>query len=458
MMMKFTPDKKSIRKHEVPEWFHDAKLGIFIHWGLYSVPAFAHIGLQFPLSIDEVGPEEMSKKNPYAEWYLNTLRIPDSPTQKYHYETYGEDFSYDDFVPMFNDAIKKWEPEEMVELFKKAGAKYVVLVTKHHDGFLLWHSKHPNPNKKNYMADRNIVEELSNAVRSKDMKMAFYYSGVLDWSFNPNPIKDAKSFFTNGLSTPEYTEYANNHWYELIDRYEPAILWNDIGYPPFTNVYEIFAYYLNKIPDGVINDRWTQTSPGKRVNPYHDYKTPEYVTYKNIKKKKWESTRGIGNSFGYNKFEKEEDYLTPEELVRMFVDIVSKNGNLLINVGPMADGTIPDIQRDCLLALGKWLEINGEAIYGSRPWEYPDGKTTDNIEVRYTQKPEALYTFLLDKPQGDQITIQSLRIEKNSNIQLLGQEKNLDWNQEGENLSISIPKDLEDFPVFVFKITPKPSN
>jgi len=108
MMMKFTPDKKSIKKHEVPEWFHDAKLGIFIHWGLYSVPAFAHIGLQFPLSIDEVGPEEMSKKNPYAEWYLNTLRISDSPTQKYHYETYGEDFSYDEFVPMFNDAIKKW--------------------------------------------------------------------------------------------------------------------------------------------------------------------------------------------------------------------------------------------------------------------------------------------------------------------------------------------------------------
>jgi len=308
------------------------------------------------------------------------------------------------------------------------------------------------------MADRNIVEELSKAVRGKDMKMAFYYSGVLDWSFNPNPINDAQSFLTNGLSTPEYTEYANNHWYELIDMYEPAILWNDIGYPPFTNVYEIFAYYLNKIPDGVINDRWTQSSPGKSTKPYHDYKTPEYVTYKKIKRKKWECTRGIGNSFGYNKFEKEEDYLTPEELVRMFCDIVSKNGNLLINVGPMADGTIPEIQKKCLLALGKWLEINGEAIFGTRPWECPDGKTINNIDVRYTQKPEALYAFLLDKPKDDQITIQSLKIEKNSKIQLLSQEKNLDWNQDGQNLVISIPKDLEDFPVFVFKITPKPSN
>jgi len=454
--MKYTPDKKSIRQHEIPEWFHDAKLGIFIHWGLYSVPAFASIGLKYPASMNEVGPDEYLKRNPYAEWYLNTLRIPDSPTQKYQKETYGENFSYDDFVPMFNEAIEKWDPEQMADLFKKAGARYVVLVTKHHDGFLLWPSKYPNPNKKNYMASRNIAGELTDAVKNKGMKMAFYYSGVLDWSFNPNPIKDAASFLTNGISTPEYIEYANNHWYELIDRYEPLILWNDIGYPPNTNVYEIFAYYLNKIPEGVINDRWVQTyEDGKRITPYSDYKTPEYITYKTIKKKKWETTRGIGNSFGYNKFEKEEDYMTPEELICMFVDVVSKNGNLLLNVGPMADGTIPEIQKKCLLELGKWLKVNGEAIYGTRPWEYPEGKTIDNIEVRYTQKKDALYVFLLDKPKEDRITIQSLSIEKNSEIQLLGQEKSQDWNQEGENLTILIPESLIDAPAYAFKITPK---
>jgi len=455
--MKYTPDKKSIRQHTVPEWFHDAKLGIFIHWGLYSVPAFASIGLKYPESMNEVGPDEYLKKNPYAEWYLNTLRIPDSPTYKYQKETYGENFSYDDFVPMFNEAIENWDPEQMADLFKKAGARYVVLVAKHHDGFLLSPSKYPNPNKINYMASRNIAGEITDAVKNKGMKMAFYYSGVLDWSFNPNPIKDAKSFLTNGISTPEYIEYANNHWYELIDKYEPLILWNDIGYPPNTNVYEIFAYYLNKIPEGVINDRWVQTyEDGKRITPYSDYKTPEYITYKTIKKKKWETTRGIGNSFGYNKFEKEEDYMTPEELIRMFVDVVSKNGNLLLNVGPMADGTIPEIQKKCLLELGKWLEVNGEAIYGTRPWEYPEGKTIDNIKVRYTQKKDALYVFLLDKPQGDQVTIQSLSIEKNSEIQLLGQKKALDWKLEGKNLYISIPKNLEDFPAFALKITPKP--
>ncbi len=454
--MKYTPDKKSIRKHEVPEWFHDAKLGIFIHWGIYSVPAFASIGLKYPESMNEVSPDEYFKRNPYAEWYLNTLRISDSPTQKYQKETYGENSSYDDFVPMFNEAIEKWDPDQMADLFKKAGARYVVLVTKHHDGFLLWHSKYPNPNKKNYMASRDIVGELTTAVKTKGMKMGFYYSGVLDWSFNPNPIKDVASLLTNGISSPEYIEYANNHWYELIDRFEPLILWNDIGYPPNTNVYEIFAYYLNKIPDGVINDRWAQTyEDGKRITPFFDYKTPEYKTYKTIKKKKWETNRGIGNSFSYNKFEKEENYLIPKDLIRMFVDVVSKNGNLLLNVGPMASGTIPEIQKKCILELGMWLKVNGEAIYGTRPWDPPEGETVDGIEVRYTQKTDALYVFLLDKPKGDRITIQSLKIEKNSEIQLLGQEKNQDWNQEGENLTILIPDSMIDAPAYAFKITPK---
>ena len=122
----------------------------------------------------------------------------------------------------------------------------------------------------------------------------------------------------------------------------------------------------------------------------------------------------------------------------------------------MADGTIPDIQKNCLLALGKWLEINGEAIFGTRPWQYPEGNTTGNIEVRYTQKSDALYVFLLDKPQETQITIQSLKIGKNSKIQLLGQEKDLDWNQDGENLTILIPDKIIEAPVYVFKITPKP--
>lgn len=452
--MKFTSDKQSVSKHEVPKWFHDAKFGIFIHWGLYSVPAFAVTGIDLVKSMKEKGFEGHFKENPYAEWYLNSLRIPGSPTQEFHSKTYGENFSYDDFVSMFNEAIEEWNPEEMTSLFKKAGAKYIVLVTKHHDGFLLWPSKFPNSKKENYMASRDIVGELTEAVKKEGMKMGFYYSGILDWSFNPNPINDVKTFLENGVQTPEYVKYANNHWYELIDRYKPIILWNDIGYPSDTNIYEIFAYFYNKNPDGVINDRWRQTAKGGTI--HYDFITPEYQRFKKIKKKKWEATRGIGNSFGYNKFETEDDYITSEELIRMFVDIVSKNGNLLLNVGPMANGTIPKIQMECLIEFGKWLEVNSEAIYGTRPWEYAEGKTMDNIEIRYTQTQEALYIFLLNQIKGDQVIIHSLKIEKNSKVQILGQEKSLDWRQEGENLIIFIPENLEDFPVYTFKIIPKP--
>ncbi|MFW9882316.1 MAG: alpha-L-fucosidase, partial [Candidatus Thorarchaeota archaeon] len=171
---------------------------------------------------------------------------------------------------------------------------------------------------------------------------------------------------------------------------------------------------------------------------------------------KWESTRGIGYSFGYNKMETEEDYLKPDELIRLFVDIISKNGNLLLNVGPMADGTIPELQKKAILGLGKWLEINGESIYGTRPWKRAEGKTQDDIELRFTQKSEALYIHLLDKPKKKDIIIKSLEIADDSKIQLLGTDKKLDCKQMGEDLHVKFPKDSREFPIYVFKITPKP--
>ncbi|MFW9866904.1 MAG: alpha-L-fucosidase [Candidatus Thorarchaeota archaeon] len=451
--MKFTPDKASIKAHQVPDWFHDAKLGIFIHWGLFSVPAYAAGKLTLGES-EKRGIEEHFKNNPYAEWYLNSLRIEGSPTQKYHAENYGENFSYDDFIPIFNEEIKKWNPKKMVDLFKKAGAKYVVLVTKHHDGFLLWPSKYPNPKKKNYNASRDLVGELTKNVKLQGLKMGFYYSGALDWSWNPIPIKDGKNFVSNGPSEIEYTRYTNNHWYELIDRYDPIILWNDIGYPPSTNVYEIFAYFYNKHPDGIINDRWRQYHKSEIDHPkvrHWDFTTPEYETMPKITKKKWESTRGIGYSFGYNKLETEEDYLKPDELIHMFIDIVSKNGNLLLNVGPMADGTIPEPQERVILGLGKWLEINGESIYGTRPWIHAEGKTIDNIDLRFTQKDNILYIHLLEKPKGNSLTILSLTLDKNKKLQLFGTNGNLYWKQDGENIIVSLPEEIPDSLAYVLK-------
>ncbi|MFX1451271.1 MAG: alpha-L-fucosidase [Promethearchaeota archaeon] len=483
--MQYESNLKSVRKHKVPNWFHDAKLGIFIHWGLYSVPAFAPIEYgSIGETIKKGGWKFHYKNNPYAEWYLNTLKIKDSPTQKYHIETYGEDFSYDDFVPIFNKAIEKWDPNKMADLFKKIGARYVVLGTKHHDGFLLWHSKYSNPNKKNYFAKRNIVEELTRAVKERGMRMGLYYSGAFDWTFNETPIQDLSSSFTNGPTKPEYAEYVNNHWRELIDLYEPSILWNDIGYPPETNVYELFAYFYNKIADGLINDRWTQTNKKMREMfkskefidsiteisirmftddsldmpkpPHYDVRTPEYTTSKKISKDKFECCRGIGNSFGYNRMEGEKEYLPENELIRMFIDIVSKNGNLLLNVGPMADGSIPEMQVQRLLGLGRWLEINGEAIFGTRPWVRAEGETDNGINIRFTQKKDSLYVILLDTPKSKKITIKSLIIDQKASIHLLGYNSILSWKQKGEHLEITFTKKLEVGPAYTLRIKPKP--
>lgn len=470
--MLFQPNIDSLSTHKVPDWFDNAKFGIFIHWGLFSVPAYAPVPKEIPKNLKDLEPEERMRYNLYAEWYLNSLKIAGSPTQKYHIETYGENFSYDNFVPMFNEAIKSWNPEEMADLFKKVHARYVVLVTKHHDGFLMWHSKYPNPKKANYMASRDIVGELTAAVKERGMIMGLYYSGLFDWSFK-HPFLRPKSFaddIINQETDVEYVNYANNHWYELIDRYEPKILWNDIGYSPGTNVYEIFAYFYNKFPEGVIDDRWMQIKKwmikALKIRPikalvnwiakryegkpapklitsslalHCDFLTPEYTTFDIITEKKWEANRGIGNSFGYNKFETENEYLSVEKLIHLFVDIVSKNGNLLLNVGPMADGTIPELQKKVLLGLGDWLGVNGEAIFGTRAWNRAEGETAEGISVRFTSKEKVLYAILLEMPTTNEITIKSLNINEKSTIKILGLDGKLSWEQINDNVKILLP-------------------
>ena len=487
MPTKFEPNLKSVRKHEVPEWFHDAKLGIFIHWGLFSVPAFAPSGKGENLEIlAKEGWTAYYAHNPYAEWYLNSMNITDSPTQKYHFKTYGKDFSYENFAPMFNKAAQNWKPEEWADLFKKIGARYVVLVTKHHDGFLLWPSKYPNPKKKNYFARRDIVGELTNAVRGKGMKMGLYYSSALDSTFMDFDIKDAVDEFARAPNSQEYIEMNEAHWKELIDVYEPSILWNDVGYPKDANLAEMFAYYYNKIPDGVVNDRWMQisnflrkfanTKIGRKIicwyvkrmfltkgivpptPPHFDFTTPEYSSYSDIVDQKWEATRGLGTSFGYNKSEKPEDYLTVEELVRFFVDVVSKNGNLLLNLGPAADGTIPKVQMNCVLGLGRWLETNGQAIFDTRPWIRAEGVTTEEIAVRFTQKEETLFAFLLESPRQSSVTIKSFEVAENATIKWLGYNDDIEWVQKGENLTIMLPNAMEKSPAYAISITPKPSS
>lgn len=461
-IMRYEPTLESLRKHQVPEWFQDAKLGIFIHWGLYSVPGWAPLTGELTAVIAKEGWKSWFAKNPYAEWCLNSIRIKGSLSYQYHVKTYGENFSYDDFVPLFNEATKNWDPNDWADLFKKAGARYVVLTTKHHDGFLLWPSEHPNPKKENYFAERDIVGELTQAVRARSMRMGLYYSGGLDWTFNDTAIRDLMDLLTTIPQDPEYVEYVNNHWRELIERYEPSILWGDIGYPAAANLKELFAYYYNKVPDGVINDRFLQFDPKTLVkltsNEHFDFTTPEYSSYDKIAKEKWECVRGLGYSFGYNRNEGPKSILSFKELVCLLVDVVSKNGNLLLGVGPMANGAIPDLQRKRLLELGQWLEINGEAIFGTRPWGEAEGISDGGIAVRFTQKRETLYATLLARSKRSQITIKSLYAERDTTVHLLGEDEALSWKQDGNDLTITLPKNLMEFPAYAFKITPKPKK
>ena len=299
-------------------------------------------------------PTKWFTDNAYAEWYLNTLRIQGSPGYEHHIATYGKNFDYYQFAPIFNDSTKKWDPERWAKLFKKTGARYAVLTTKHHDGFRLWPSQVQNPHRASasITARRDLAGELTSAVRNAGMHMGLYYSGGLDWTFTEKPIVTMDDLMARVPQTEEYARYADAHWTELTDRYQPAVMWNDISYPKAGKIPQLFSHYYNSVPEGVINNRFGVD--------FADFTTPEYAKYDKITAKKWESCRGLGYSFGYNQAEGPEQVIAADQLVWLLVDIVSKNGNLLLNIGPKPDGTISDIQMDRLNRLGDWLAIHGE--------------------------------------------------------------------------------------------------
>jgi alpha-L-fucosidase len=337
----------------VPTWFDEARFGIFVHWTAATVPAFAPVGPSPFALAEEHGWEYAVAHNPYVEWYQNSLNIPGSPVAVHHAETYG-DAPYDDFVREWLAGLDRWDPEPWAALFEEAGARYVVLVTKHHDGVLLWPSRHPNPYKDGWMAERDIVGELAAAVRARGMRFGTYYSGGLDWTFGGLPITDVQSMIRAIPQSAEYLAYADAHWHELIERYDPCVLWNDIGYPMAADLDALFGDYYAAVPDGVVNDRFDFMGTMQGRVPA-DFVTPEYSATPTIAGKKWEATRGIGTSFGYNQLETEADYLPAADLIALLDDCNQRGGNLLLNVGPMADGTIPAPQADRLRAIGAWL-------------------------------------------------------------------------------------------------------
>ena len=448
----YEPTLDSLNQHPLPQWYAGAKLGIFIHWGLYSVPGWA------PLTHPEhdFASTDYIKYNPYAEWYLNVLRIPGSPTQAYHREHYGANFAYYDFAPIFNRETKKWDPDAMAAVFKMAGARYVVLTSKHHEGFTLWPSTTPNPSPSlrpdQLHAQRDIVGELTAAVRKQGMKMGLYYSGGYDWTFNDGPIETAADYQSVKPETQAYGDYAFAQIHELIANYKPDVLWNDIDWPKTGRPLQVEADYYNAVPDGVIDDRF-----GIK---HSDFTSPEYEKLDKISPKKWEECRGLGRSFGYNRAEGEKETIAPADLIALLVDIVSKNGNLLLDVGPEADGTIPPVQMERLRALGAWLKQNGEAIYDTTPWTHAEGKSAQGDELRFTRKGDDLYVIVLGKPKSSQITLTGdlssgalgkvqPQMEK---ITLLGDDKPLVWSGGESAVTITLPAELPGDYAYVLKI------
>jgi alpha-L-fucosidase len=428
----YEPTRESLATHPVADWFEDAKLGIFIHWGLFSIPAFAprlaHVSDAFtqhyPLS---------AVMTPYTEWYDNAIRVPESPSARHHAEHWGGR-PYADFREPFFEGLRAWDPGAWARLFRAAGARYVVLVTKHHDGFCLWPSAVRNPHREGWTCERDVVGELAEAVRGEGLRFGVYYSGGIDWSFNPRPVRTFLQF-VGSAPGGDYPAYAEAQVRELIERYRPDVLWNDISWPqPLPKLLRLFSDYYAAVPEGVVNDRWMHRglalrllslrgvqwladawlgrrirkqaargdySPGIVPPPpvHYDFRTPEYTSFDEIDRRKWEATRGMTPSFGYNRADREEDHEDPVALVHGFADSVSKNGNLLLNVGPRGeDAGIPDPQRTRLEALGRWLESDGDAIYGTRPADRAEGETDAGLPVRFTRKGDAWYAIVLGSP------------------------------------------------------------
>jgi alpha-L-fucosidase len=442
----YTATDASIALHEAPDWFRQAKFGIFIHWGVYSVPAWAPVGKE------------------YAEWYWHNMDDQNDPTYQHQLQTYGANSQYDDFIAQFTAA--NFNPQQWVQLFQQAGAKYFVQVSKHHDGFALFQTQYSHRNSVEMEPKEDLVKKLFDAAATyaPELKRGLYYS-LPEW-YNPayaaynqggafagGPPKQ----FVTGAVIP-YTGYIPVNDYvqdfqkpqllELINQYQPDDLWADIGGP--NDSLTVLANYLNQaLASGqqvTFNDRFGISE--------HDYTTPEYASNFSLNTAKWEATRGIDPfSFGYNAATPDSDYATSDQLIQQLVDIVSKNGNFLLDIGPEADGTVPSIMQQRLQEMGAWLSTNGEAIYNTTYW----WRAQQDGNLRFTISPnQAFYIISLVQPGNQVVVNQPVPIKAGDSISLLGYSGGtLSWTQQNGSLTINVPQAAQQSgqSAWVFKVT-----
>ncbi len=404
----YEPTWESIDSRPSPQWFEDAKFGIFIHWGVYSVPGW--------------GP-----KGRYSEWYWHDMQDKKGATWQFHEKTYGEEFQYQDFAPLFKAEL--YDPDHWAEVFARAGAKYVVLTSKHHEGFSLWNDPtNWNWNAMDIGPHRDLAGDLVTAARQKELRIGFYYS-FYEW-FNPLYRSDVHRYVD---------QYMLPQLKDLVERFQPDLVWPDGEWDHPSETWrstEFLAWLLNesKAPrDVAINDRW-----GKDCRSIHGgFATPEYQhrpTGPLMNACRFEECQGMGKSFGYNRNETADDYRSATELLHLLIDTVSRGGNLLLDIGPTADGRIPVIMEDRLLEMGAWLEVNGEAIYGTEPGEHASAKE----QLRFTQKDKAVYAICLDWP-GARLRIPNPFPDKDVKVSLLGYGPALRTSADTEEIKVSVP-------------------
>ena len=454
---------ESLDQRACPQWYLDAKFGIFIHWGLYSVPAWGKVG-------------------EYAEWYWNKManKKDNNVWWQFHKKNYGADFEYKQFAPMFRAEL--FDAKQWADVFARSGAKYIVPTSKHHEGFALWPSAEASKtwgrpwNAAEIGPKRDLLGELATATRERGLKFGFYYS-LYEW-YNPLYTTDK----------PRYVaEHMMPQFKDVVTRYKPAIIFSDGEWDLPSKDWrteELLAWLFNESPckdEVVVNDRW-----GKECRHHHGgYWTTEYAAGMKDGSHPWEESRGLGFSYGYNRAERINDYKSSRELIMVLIDLVSRGGNFLLDIGPNADGTIPVIMEQRLTEIGDWLKVNGEGIYGTRfagrSCQFTEGKQPeqkfgeymvkynlmDQIgqqskkgmavkQVFFTKKPDALYAITAGWP-GKRLVLHDVKVPKNALVTMLGVPGELKHSIKGNTMTIQVPElNPEQAPcryAYTFKIS-----
>ncbi|XP_048252457.1 alpha-L-fucosidase-like [Haliotis rufescens] len=437
---RYEPNWQSIDSRPLPSWYDESKIGIFIHWGVFSVPSY----------VDE------------WFWYYWKGPTPVKSVVKFMEDNYRPGFTYADFAPHFTAEF--FSPYRWADIFQASGARYVVFVSKHHEGFTNWPSKASfNWNSMDVGPRRDIVGELTNAIRnSTDLRMGVYHS-LFEWF---NPLFNADK--ANKFKTQDFvTHKTGPELYELVNKYKPDIIWSD-GCPAnssYWNSTQFLAWLYNDSPvkDTVVtNDRWGSDTGCKHGGFFtcSDRYNPGF-----LQKHKWENCLTLDKkSWGYRREAVLADYMTMKELTKTLAETISCGGNMLINVGPTHDGRIVPVFEERLRQLGAWLKVNGEAVYSSKPWSHQNDTVTPN--VWYTMKKStsapfqtSIYAFVLDWPKGSILGLDAPRVTKQTNVTLLGYPKPLTYmpNPTGSGVMIDIPEiGFNEMPcdyAWIFKMT-----